>query len=278
MHAQRYLVRGYPVRAGLVASVLLLAGCQGIGPFGSGRDGDAPADSPVPATATRLVERDVEAPEVFQRSEQGLWAGTPSFGGVWVAHPAASTPERVLIRNEENGAFVIGSLFKRERDNPGPPFQISSDAAAALKVTAGQPTALNVTALRREEVRENDTADTAAEASADPVDTATLPETTITPAAATADTDSKPSVAPAADSRLPKPYVQIGIFSVEANADATAARLRSAGATPTVLAQDSNGRPFWRVIVGPARTVSERNSLIAQARTLGFADAYAVSD
>ncbi len=36
---------------------------------------------------TRLIERDVEAPEVFQITENGLWDGRPSLGGVWVAHP-----------------------------------------------------------------------------------------------------------------------------------------------------------------------------------------------
>jgi rare lipoprotein A len=58
----------------------------------------------------------------------------------------------VLIRNTETGSFVIGALFRRERENPGPRFQISSDAAAALDILAGAPTELQVIALRREEV------------------------------------------------------------------------------------------------------------------------------
>ena len=88
--------------------------------------------------ATELVERDVEAPEVFQVTEPGLWDGRPSLGGVWVAHPDVTEPERVIVRNEANGKFVIGALFRRERDIPGPRMQASSDAAAALGMLAAE--------------------------------------------------------------------------------------------------------------------------------------------
>ncbi len=104
------------------------------------------------STETTLIERDVEAPEVFQQTDTGLWDGRPSLGGVWVAHSDVTDPERVIIRNQANGKFVIGALFRRERDNPGPRFQVSSDAAETLGMLAGAPAELNVTALRREEV------------------------------------------------------------------------------------------------------------------------------
>jgi rare lipoprotein A len=104
-----------------------------------------------PATS-RTVERDVPAPQVFQVTETGLWDGRPSLGGVWVAHPTARDPERVLIRNTVTGAEVVGALFRRERENPGPRFQISSEAAVALGILAGQPVALQVTALRLERI------------------------------------------------------------------------------------------------------------------------------
>ncbi len=63
-------------------------------------------------------------------------------------------PERVIMRNPANGKFVIGALFRRERENPGPALQISSDAAAALGILAGAPAKISVTALRREEAPE----------------------------------------------------------------------------------------------------------------------------
>jgi hypothetical protein len=103
-------------------------------------------------SAGRTVERDVPAPQVFQVTEAGLWDGRPSLGGVWVAHPDVRDPERVLIRNAQTGAEVVGALFRRERENPGPRFQISSEAAAALGILAGAPTTIEVVALRLERV------------------------------------------------------------------------------------------------------------------------------
>jgi len=125
-----------------------LAGCvNGSNPF-AGSDAADPATPPA-STSTRLVDRDVEAPEVFQTRDKALWDGRPSLGGVWVASPDAKDPERVIIRNTANGKFVIGALFRREIENPGPKLQISSDAAAALGILAGAPADVSVTALRR---------------------------------------------------------------------------------------------------------------------------------
>ncbi len=142
-------------RAALILGVgLALAGCQegGVNPFKAAPKGEAvEGEAAAPASSARIVERDVEAPEVFSVEEAGLWDGRPSLGGVWVAHPTVKDPERVIIRNPANGKFVIGALFRRERENPGPKLQVSSDAAAALDMLAGAPVKLSVVALRREE-------------------------------------------------------------------------------------------------------------------------------
>jgi cell division septation protein DedD len=53
---------------------------------------------------------------------------------------------------------------------------------------------------------------------------------------------------------LERAYVQIGIFSVQENANNTGQTLRNAGLVPTIHDQTSNGRRFWRVVVGPAPT------------------------
>lgn len=138
-----------------------LSGCDEAGQLNLSAQkdsGDTATSAVGRPAATTLVEQDVEAPEVFQSTEAGLWDGRPSLGGVWVAHPDVTDPERVIIRNKTNGKFVIGALFKRERDNPGPRFQVSSDAAAALGLLAGAPSELNVTALRRKEVGTPDAA------------------------------------------------------------------------------------------------------------------------
>ena len=277
------------VRWGLLAvAALALAGCeQGAGGLsglfgGNGAKGaDAAGEQ---QQSVKLVERDVEAPEVFQVTEEGLWDGRPSLGGVWVAHPDAENPERVIIRKPSDGKFVIGALFRRERANPGPRLQVSSDAAAALDMLAGQPTELNVTALRREEVAPEQ-ADAAPDTEMETAAPGEVEQTTLAPATAGAATGTAREPAPEApttpkpqSSSLNKPFIQIGIFSVEDNARRTAERMRSAGMIPTVKKQSAGGKPFWRVIVGPAASASERRALLEAIRKEGFADAYAVTD
>ena len=128
----------------LLSAAVALSGCEQ-----GGSEGRPLLSS---ASATRTVERDVEMPEVFQREEPGLWDGRPSLGGIWAAHPDAADPERVVIRNTETGASVTGALFRREREQPGPRFQLSSEAANALGILPGRPTPIRVTALRLEQV------------------------------------------------------------------------------------------------------------------------------
>ncbi|GIT91876.1 hypothetical protein JANAI62_23330 [Jannaschia pagri] len=367
---------------GTVAAVAVLAGCQAT----TGGGGDATRASSVSSSSVQLIERDIEAPEVFQANDRALWDGRPSLGGVWVAAPGVKDPERVIIRNESNGKFVIGALFKRERSNPGPSLQLSSDAAAALGIIAGAPTTIDVVALRREEVPDPTAApqvtapeavadapsgvaedqiiqaavpDPAVEAPtpeavADPAPTDTLaaaiaavdgledddtapaptesaavatPEPAETsdqgrqkpgffqrlfgkrrpaepeplPAAATLDADAsapiatsaapasvaatsldtpaqpRASSAPLPSGGIDRAYVQIGIFSVEQNARNTATSLSNAGVLPRVIEQQSRGRTYWRVVVGPATTASDRAAVLRKAKSLGFTDAYAVS-
>lgn len=257
----------------------------------------------------KVVERDVEAPDVFQVTEKGLWDGRPSLGGVWVAHPNAKDPERVIIRNLSNGKTAVAALFRREREVPGPRLQVSSEAAAELGVLAGAPVELSVTALRKEKVPvapppeakpvledpdkiSQSTLDdpiAAAEAALDRTENATpsvgtrpAPKPSAKPAAKPA-VAAKPSStekpeAPAPASKLSKPYIQIGIFSVEQNAQNTAESLRTVGIVPTIKPGKSNGKDFWRVLAGPASTKSEREELQKKIEGLGFADAYAVTD
>jgi cell division septation protein DedD len=83
---------------------------------------------------------------------------------------------------------------------------------------------------------------------------------------------------PSQTSGLEKPYLQIGIFSVEENARNTATAMRQAGMVPTVLEQNTQGKAFWRVIVGPASSASERATLLKKIKGIGFDDAYAVTN
>ena len=128
-------------------AALALAGCED--GLGAGTAGDAAASSA--GVGAALGAADVTAPDVFHVTEPGLWDGRPSLGGVWVAHPDVTDPERVRIVNQSNGQEIVGALFRRERDLPGPALQVSSDAAEALGMLAGAPSTLDVTALRRRE-------------------------------------------------------------------------------------------------------------------------------
>lgn len=297
-----------PRAAAAALGLLVLAGCED-GPKLGFLEPKPKAEGAVQASSsTKLVERDVEAPDVFQVTEAGLWDGRPSIGGVWVAHPDTKDPERVIIRNNANGQFVIGALFRREREIPGPRLQVSSDAAAALGMLAGAPVELNVTALRREEVApepqpdEQTGADAALPEAADVSETALagseITETPLDPIAGAAaaieasapaaaapvqaaPAKAEPAAAPAPKaqkSALSKPFIQIGIFSVEANAKRTANMMRSAGMVPMVREQSSSGKTFWRVLVGPAQNKTERSQLLKSVKETGFADAYAVTN
>ncbi|MFZ1513001.1 MAG: SPOR domain-containing protein, partial [Tabrizicola sp.] len=124
----------------------------------------------VAAPGKKSGARDVEAPDVFQATDSALWDGRPSLGGIWVASPDVENPERVVMFNPATGKSITGALFKRERDNPGPRLQLSSDAAEALGILAGQPTEIRVTALRKEETA----APAAPAAATDPADPAAI--------------------------------------------------------------------------------------------------------
>lgn len=268
----------------MLTAALALAACDENGKFempSFPRGSDDTMDTvPTVTTSTELVERDVEAPEVFQITSQGLWDGRPSLGGVWVAHPDAVDPERVIIRNTANGKFVIGALFRRERENPGPALQVSSDAADALGLLAGAPSSLNVTALRREEAAIAPPETTATTDFDTPSDIAATPLDPIANAAAAIEAAETPAPtpAPAATSSLSKPFIQIGIFSVQANANRTAEKMRGAGLTAKVIAQDSQGKKFWRVVVGPSQSAAARADALTKVKSLGFADAYFVTN
>jgi rare lipoprotein A len=331
------MVRMHFRQVGLATATLLaLAGCQpGQGPLaGLGKSPDAGEASLTDATATAPTstnpgDLDAEAPGVFQVTADALWDGRPSLGGVWVASPDATDPERVILRNPDNGKFVIGALFRRERDNPGPELQISSDAAAALGLLAGQPAKVSVTALRREEAPAAspeagkavvEAAETVAPETADPlagaaaaidraegkpaaaadageIDTVALDETALpeaggkrqpkmnadalapdvkttadaqasakpTKKAAAAKAAAAPATAPAASEGA---RIQIGIFSVEANATRAVEALAKAGITGSVRKGEAQGKTFWMV------TTRGDKSMLAKLKSAGFGDAF----
>lgn len=298
--------------AGLTA--VALAGCQ-VGGGAASSDGSTTAATAT-ARSTTLVDRDVEAPDVFNVTDSALWDGRPSLGGVWVASEKATDPERVILRNPANGKFVIGALFKREAFNPGPPLQISSDAAAALGLVAGQPATISVTALRREEVAveapdatrpildaneavATTTLDGAAPAAPAAAGTATAsaaaainraeaagkpaataPAPVVPNAPAPLATAAKPAAtapapaAPAAAAPAGGARVQIGIFSVQANAQRAVDQLKAAGIAATIRQGEAKGKSYWSVTASGA---GASKAFLDKVKGLGFSDAYLLS-
>ena len=279
------------------AASVALAGCQqGAGLLGKPAKSDISTERTAPvagARSVKLVDRDVEAPEIFQVTDDALWDGRPSLGGVWIASPDAKDPERVILRNAANGKFVIGALFRRERDNPGPKLQISSDAAAALGLLAGQPGKVSVTALRREEAAQTapdaskpilDAAETVATETLDPIAGAGAaidkaagkkPGKPAANAINTGPIATAPVAAAPVAAKAPAPaasgsggFIQIGIFSVEANAKRAADTLKAAGVAVNMRKEESQGKPFWSV------TARGDAGVLAKIKQAGFADAY----
>lgn len=260
---------------------MLIAGCENKGGVFTGKgesnglfsNKKRSTTPPIKDGTIKLVERDVESPESFQVTEEAMWDGRPSLGGVWVAHADSKQPERVIIRNNANGKFVIGALFKREQAFSGPKLQLSSDAAAALKVQAGIPVTLNVTALRRETINSGETElqTTNAPTPANDIESTALDAIANTASEQTASTTI--SSTPQA-SALSQPYIQLGFFSVEKNARNTLKALETRNIPGKVVKATAKGKSFWRVLAGPAQNRGERDMYMNTIRDMGFDDAY----
>ncbi|MCT8329589.1 SPOR domain-containing protein [Acidimangrovimonas sediminis] len=225
---------------------VLLSGCVGgTSPFGGG--GDEPTTVQAPARPGKTEER--EAPEAFSLTDTALWDGRPSLGGIWVAHGSVTTPERVIIRNTENGKSVKGALFRREREFPGPSIQMSSDAAAALGALAGQPVKVSVIALRMEEVAPPP----AAPEDGDAIETKAIDPVAATAAAAIAkaEADARPVARPR------KPAAAAPAPAKAAPAAAPAAAAAPAPAPEPAPAKPAAATPVPETAAEPAAPAAE---------------------
>ena len=267
----------------------------------------------LPAAAAQpadIPRGDIEAPDVFKKADKALWDGRPSLGGTWIAHTEVTEPQRVVIRNTENGKSTIAALFRREANNPGPAFQMSSDAAEKLGLLAGQPAVVEVVALKKPEkpkVEEAPVATSLAEETAlegaegtTPAERAAAEGTDVKTddsaeaiaadaaavigvtaaegeAAVPVEGEEIAAVAPVkAGKPLPKPFVEIGYYSQEENAKTSVEQLTAEGLAPQVMTETINGAPGYRIIVGPASTKSELAEITERLKAMGFSAARAV--
>ena len=210
-------------------------------------------------------ENDVEAPEVFNAEGLAFWDGQSSLGGVWVSHPGIEQPTRVIIKDKYNRKSVIGAIFNRSGNPEEKRMLLSSEAAESLGIATNENRIVSVTALRalktvnsvkKKSEKQVANTDPAALESVGSVDSSYQTSESIS---------------------LAKPFIQVGIFSVEQNARNTAEVMHQLKIKPSVKKQSSQDKTFWRVIVGPAATANERSTLLQKVKAVGFGDAYAVS-
>jgi len=286
---------------GSLLGVLVLAGCEE--GFSS-----ATTDAPVSTSdSVEIVEIDVTAPEAFSITDKALWDGRPTFGGVWIAYPGIEKPERVRIRNATTGKEVIGALYKRERDFPGPKIELSADAAAALGVQAGTPVELTIVALRRKTVEvvveaeepnmttplrrpapepteapapvENPVEEPVAvitpEIEVPAVVVAPIVEPVPTPIIAT---DIEETALPAVGSTPeaangPGTYIQVATLQSKSRAEVTVQKLITAGLDAAIRERQVGDKTLYRIIVGPAKTPEALEIIMSVVKELGYTDA-----
>jgi hypothetical protein len=191
-----------------------------------------------------------EKPEILDLSASVIWDGEQTLGGNWISHPDVDSPERVLIKNISNGKSLVGAIFQQTKKMKTGPALISSDAAKALNITQNDQTKVQIIAVRAAE------------------------RTSITP------TIAEPNKSDSAfiETKLSKPFIQVGIFGVENNANKTKDQMLKLNLLVNILDFQIKGKPYWRVVAGPASSSDNRRSMLKTIKSAGFTDAYFISN
>ena len=191
-----------------------------------------------------------EKPKILDISASVIWDGSQTLGGNWVSHPDINTPERVLIKNTTNGKSVVGAVFQQNKNLNKGLAAISSDAAKALGIANNTETKLQIIAI------------TVIENSHDNTD----------------GTSTSIEKKPTSSAKLTKPFIQVGIFGVENNAIKTGHQMSKLGLQTNTFDFEIKGKTYWRVIAGPATTIENKKNMLNTIKSVGFTDAYFVSN
>ena len=191
-----------------------------------------------------------EKPEILDISAAVIWDGEQTLGGNWISHPDVESPKRVLIKNISNGKSIVGAIFQQTKKiNPGSAF-ISSDAAKALDIVKNEQTKVQIIAVKA------------------------VQSTSPTPEIAKSD---KVNVS-ALETKLSKPFIQVGIFGVQNNANSTRDQMLQLNLPVNIFDFQIKGKSYWRVVAGPATTAVSRKNMLKSIKSAGFTDAYYVSN
>lgn len=191
-----------------------------------------------------------EKPEILDLSASVIWDGEQTLGGNWISHPDVDSPERVLIKNISNGKSIVGAIFQQTKKMKTGPAVISSDAAKALNIAQNDQTKVQIVAVRAAE------------------------RTSITPTIAEPNKSDSASIG----TKLSKPFIQVGIFGVENNANKTKDQMLKLNLPVNILDFQIKGKPYWRVVAGPASSSDSRRSMLKTIKSAGFTDAYFISN
>ena len=191
-----------------------------------------------------------EKPEILDISTSVIWDGEQTLGGNWISHPNVDSPERVLIKNSSNGKSIVGAIFQQTKNMKTETAVISSDAARALGISKNNQTKVQIIAVRVTE------------------------STSPNPKIASSSTANDAVI----ETKLSKPFIQVGIFGVQNNANKTKDRMVRLNLPVNVFDFQIKGKPYWRVVAGPAETSDSRKNMLKLIRSAGFKDAYFVSN
>ena len=191
-----------------------------------------------------------EKPEILDLSASVIWDGEQTLGGNWISHPDVDSPERDLIKNISNGKSIVGAIFQQIKKMKTGPAVISSDAAKALNIAQNDQTKVQIIAVRAAE------------------------RTSITPTIAKPNKSDSASI----ETKLSKPFIQVGIFGVENNANKTKDQMLQLDLPVNILDFQIKGKPYWRVVAGPASSSDSRRSMLKTIKSAGFTDAYFISN
>ena len=191
-----------------------------------------------------------EKPEILDISASVIWDGEQTLGGNWISHPNVDSPERVLIKNISSGKSIVGAIFQQTKKMETENAVISSDAARALGISKNNQTKVQIIAVRVAE----STSQTSKIASSGTANNAVI------------------------ETKLSKPFIQVGIFGVQNNANKTKDRMVRLDLPVNVFDFQIKGKPYWRVVAGPAETSDSRKNMLKLIRSAGFKDAYFVNN
>ncbi len=229
---------------------------------------EPPPVSPRPARQDSIDPSMHPDPSAFHAADLAQWDGARTLPGIWIAHPMAETARRVRLTNGETGAQVDAAMFRRDPNLSGPRIIVSSEAAERLGLMPGHATPVTIEGLAYRV--DTEAAAVVAGAAAESVPT---PAEVLAEAIAAEPGASAPAPDGAGDITDGRHFIQAGVFGQPEIAARLVEKLRAADLPASELPLTLGERQLTRVLVGPYRTIAERDSALETVRKLSPADA-----